>query len=263
MVRVCLALDCGVPEDFITYLPSLIGTMQPIQYQSCFISDRSQNNEFARRLHEKMRGEKRRVWFAPEDRQGGQKLIEQIDRAIPVNDRLLLVVLEHTATKTSEVWKTSEVCASCVRGGGGLARTIGKGVRSTSGWEDDSIRLDFWIFPPTDALVEPSYAIIPAILASFCSPRRSFDAPMESVWGLVPCFFRRVGSVGRLLQSARPLMGSFCRAMVPARALVRSARATVVSSFDEPTSEVFPQESGHYFEGMTFTLMTPSGSPGW
>ncbi len=63
---------CGVAEDFITYLPSLIGTMQPIQYQSCFISDSSQDEEFARRLHEKMRGEKLRVWFAPEDMQGGQ-----------------------------------------------------------------------------------------------------------------------------------------------------------------------------------------------
>jgi hypothetical protein len=63
---------CGVPEDFIIYLPSLIGTMQPIQDQSCFISDRSQDEEFARRLHEKMRGEKLRVWFAPEDMQGGQ-----------------------------------------------------------------------------------------------------------------------------------------------------------------------------------------------
>ena len=70
--------------------------MQPIQYQSCFISDRSQDDEFARRLHEKMRGEKLRVWFAPEDMQGGQKLIEQIDRAIQVNDRLLLVLSEHS-----------------------------------------------------------------------------------------------------------------------------------------------------------------------
>lgn len=87
---------CGVPEDFITYLPSLIGTMQPIQYQSCFISDSSQDEEFARRLHEKMRGEKLRVWFAPEDMQGGKKLIEQIDRAIQVNDRLLLVLSEHS-----------------------------------------------------------------------------------------------------------------------------------------------------------------------
>ena len=69
--------------------------MQPIQYQSCFISDSSQDDEFARRLHEKMRGEKLRVWFAPEDMQGDKKLIEQIDRAIQVNDRLLLVLSEH------------------------------------------------------------------------------------------------------------------------------------------------------------------------
>ena len=58
-------------EDSITDLPSLIGTMQPIQYQSCFISYSSQDDEFARRRHEKMRGEKLRVWFAPEDMQGG------------------------------------------------------------------------------------------------------------------------------------------------------------------------------------------------
>ena len=43
-----------------------------------------------------MRGEKLRVWFALEDMQGGQKLIEQIDRAIQVNDRLLLVLSEHS-----------------------------------------------------------------------------------------------------------------------------------------------------------------------
>ncbi|MEK6261520.1 MAG: toll/interleukin-1 receptor domain-containing protein [Planctomycetota bacterium] len=85
---------CGVPEDFITYLPSLVGTMQPIQYQSCFISYSSRDDEFARRLHERMRAEKLRVWFAPEEMQGGKKIIEQIDRAIQVNDRLLLVLSE-------------------------------------------------------------------------------------------------------------------------------------------------------------------------
>ncbi|MFM9959935.1 MAG: toll/interleukin-1 receptor domain-containing protein [Planctomycetaceae bacterium] len=98
---------CGVPEDFITYLPLLIGTMPPIQYQSCFISDRSQDEEFARRLHEKMRGEKLRVWFAPEDMQGGQKLIEPIDRAIQVNDRLLLVLSEHSMN-----WKNHDAFES-------------------------------------------------------------------------------------------------------------------------------------------------------
>ena len=39
----------------------IVGTMPPIQYQSGFISDSSQDEEFVRRLHEKMRGEKLRV----------------------------------------------------------------------------------------------------------------------------------------------------------------------------------------------------------
>lgn len=62
--------------------------------------------EFARRLHEKMRGEKLRVWFAPEDMQGGKKLIEQIDRAIQVNDRLLLVLSEHSMNSE---WVKTEI----------------------------------------------------------------------------------------------------------------------------------------------------------
>ena len=110
----CSAGGCRVPEAFITDLPSLIGTMQPIQYQSWFISDRSQNEEFARRLHEKLRGEKLRVWFAPEDMQGGQKLSEQIDRAIQVDDRLVLLVLsEHRSN-----WKTHGPFESCSAIGG-------------------------------------------------------------------------------------------------------------------------------------------------
>ncbi len=107
---------CGVPENFITYLPSLIGTRQPIQYQSCFISHSSHDDEFARRLHEKMRGEKLRVWFAPEDMQGGQKLIEQTDRAIQVNDCVLLVLSEHSMNSEwvqAEIRKArqAELCA--------------------------------------------------------------------------------------------------------------------------------------------------------
>ena len=37
-----------------------------------------------------------RVWFAPEDLKGGDKLLPQIDRAIQVHDRLLLVLSEQS-----------------------------------------------------------------------------------------------------------------------------------------------------------------------
>ena len=53
-----------------------------------------------------MRDQHLRVWFAPEEMKGGQKLIEQIDRAIQVNDRLLVVLSE--ASMQSE-WVKTEI----------------------------------------------------------------------------------------------------------------------------------------------------------
>jgi hypothetical protein len=43
-----------------------------------------------------MRDEKLRVWFAPEDIKGGEKLHEQIERAIQLHDRLLIVLSDHS-----------------------------------------------------------------------------------------------------------------------------------------------------------------------
>jgi hypothetical protein len=89
-------VGCGVPDEFITYLPSLLGAQQAIQFYSCFISYSTRDEEFARRLYSRMRDEKLRVWFAPEDVKGGEKLFEQIERAIQVHDRLLIVLSENS-----------------------------------------------------------------------------------------------------------------------------------------------------------------------
>jgi hypothetical protein len=70
--------------------------MQPIQFYSCFISYSSQDEAFARRLHERMRAERLRVWFAPEDLKGGQKLHEQVEEAIRIYDKLVLLLSEHS-----------------------------------------------------------------------------------------------------------------------------------------------------------------------
>ena len=83
---------CGVPDDFITFIPSHFDIQQAIQFYSCFISYSTKDDEFARRLYSRMRDEKLRVWFAPEDIRGGQKLQEQIERAIQLHDRLLIVL---------------------------------------------------------------------------------------------------------------------------------------------------------------------------
>jgi uncharacterized protein YjbI with pentapeptide repeats len=87
---------CGVPDDFITFIPSHFGIQQAIQFYSSFISYASKNEEFARRLYSRMRDEKLRVWFAPEDVKGGEKLYEQIERAIQIHDWLLIVLSDNS-----------------------------------------------------------------------------------------------------------------------------------------------------------------------
>jgi hypothetical protein len=103
---------CGVPDALIEYLPSLIGSMAPIQFYSCFISHSSKDAEFAARLHSRMTQEKLRVWYAPEDMKGGHKIIDQIDQAIRVHDKLLLVLSK--ASMGSD-WVTHEVVRAIER----------------------------------------------------------------------------------------------------------------------------------------------------
>lgn len=97
---------CGVPESFITQMHSLVGAEEGIQFYSCFISYSSKDNEFARRLHGRMRDAHLRVWFAPEEMKGGNLLIEQIETAIRVYDKLLIVLSE--ASLQSE-WVMTEL----------------------------------------------------------------------------------------------------------------------------------------------------------
>jgi hypothetical protein len=78
----------------IKYLPSLLG--EPFQFYSCFISYSSADEDFCRRLHGRLQDAGLRVWFAPHDIQGGRKLHEQIDQAIRVYDKLLLVLSPHS-----------------------------------------------------------------------------------------------------------------------------------------------------------------------
>lgn len=88
--------DCGLPDDLISFIPSLFGVHQAIEFYSCFISYSTKDEDFARRLYSRMRDEQLRVWFAPEDVKGGEKLYEQIERAIQLHDRLLVILSEHS-----------------------------------------------------------------------------------------------------------------------------------------------------------------------
>jgi hypothetical protein len=94
----------GVPDNFITFARSLVG--QAIEFYSCFISYSTKDQEFAERLHADLQAKGVRCWFAPEDIQGGKKTHEQIDEAILVYDKLLLVLSD--ASMNSE-WVATEI----------------------------------------------------------------------------------------------------------------------------------------------------------
>jgi uncharacterized protein YjbI with pentapeptide repeats len=94
----------GIPENFIKYMASLVGA--GIEFYSLFISYSTHDQEFAERLHADLQGKGVRCWFAPHDIQGGKKLHEQIDDAIRVHDKLLLIL--SPASMASE-WVKTEI----------------------------------------------------------------------------------------------------------------------------------------------------------
>ena len=95
---------CGVPDQMIEYAKSLTGS--PIEYYSCFISYSSKDEEFARRVHNDMQAAGVRCWFAPHDIQAGKKIHKQIDDAIRVYDKLLLILSPNSMNSN---WVGSEI----------------------------------------------------------------------------------------------------------------------------------------------------------
>jgi uncharacterized protein YjbI with pentapeptide repeats len=78
----------------------------PLRYPSCFISYSTKNQEFAERLYNDLQGNGVRCWFAPHDIQGGRKIHEQLDEAIRLHDKLLLILSEHSMNSP---WVKTEI----------------------------------------------------------------------------------------------------------------------------------------------------------
>jgi hypothetical protein len=86
---------CGLPDKLIDYLPSLL-LNHAVQFYSCYISFSTKDQEFADRLYADLQNKGVRCWFAPHKIQGGKRIHEQIDEAIWIYDRLLLILSERS-----------------------------------------------------------------------------------------------------------------------------------------------------------------------
>lgn len=95
---------CGVPDEFITYMRSLVA--HPIQFYSCFISYSSKNQLFADRLYADLQNKGVRCWLASEDLKIGDRIRVGIDESIRFHDKLLLVLSKHSVASD---WVEQEV----------------------------------------------------------------------------------------------------------------------------------------------------------
>jgi uncharacterized protein YjbI with pentapeptide repeats len=84
----------GVPEDFITYMKSLVG--KAIEFYSCFISYSSKDDDFAQRLYADLQAKNLRCWKFDENAKWGEPVWGEIDTAIRHYDRLVVICSRHS-----------------------------------------------------------------------------------------------------------------------------------------------------------------------
>jgi TIR domain/Pentapeptide repeats (8 copies) len=73
---------------------AVIESLLAVQHYSCFISFSSKDQAFADRLHADLQNNGVRCWFAPRDMSIGAKIIDSIDEAIRLRDKVLLILSE-------------------------------------------------------------------------------------------------------------------------------------------------------------------------
>jgi len=101
---------CGLPDFIIDNISVL--KSDAIIFYSCFISHSSVDKEFAERLYSDLQNKGIRCWFAPEDMKGGKKSYEQINDAIRIHDKLLLILSEHSMKSD---WVATEIKKARIR----------------------------------------------------------------------------------------------------------------------------------------------------
>jgi hypothetical protein len=84
----------GVPDDFIKYMRSLTG--KALQFYSCFISYSDKDRDFVEHLYKDLQSNGVRTWYFPEDAKWGESVWGEIDRAIKIYDKIVVVCSQNS-----------------------------------------------------------------------------------------------------------------------------------------------------------------------
>ena len=79
---------CGVEQHLIEYFRSMIG--KPLEFYSAFISYSHSDRSFAKLLHDSLQAQGIRCWLDEHDLKPGDRILDVVDQAIRVTDKLLL-----------------------------------------------------------------------------------------------------------------------------------------------------------------------------
>ena len=94
----------GFSDAYIEYVPAML--VRAIELYSCFISYSTRDEEFVKKLYSDLQNKGVRCWFAPHDLVIGGKLLDEIDAAIRMRDKVLLILSEHSINSD---WVEDEV----------------------------------------------------------------------------------------------------------------------------------------------------------
>lgn len=100
---------CGVNEAMIDSFRMMIG--QPIEFYSVFISYSHSDKSFARRVYADLQSQGIRCWLDEHDIKPGDRILDIVDHAIRIHDKILLCCSESSLNSwwvKDEVEKTLE-----------------------------------------------------------------------------------------------------------------------------------------------------------
>ncbi len=93
----------GVPESFIQNMHYFLEDLKAIQFYSCFIAHSSKDKMFCKRLFADLQAKGVRVWYFPVSAKLGKTIYGEIDRAIRIYDKLIIVCSENSLTSPAVI----------------------------------------------------------------------------------------------------------------------------------------------------------------
>jgi CheY-like chemotaxis protein len=102
-------IDPSWPREVVNVVGQALGkrSKQPTsKFMSCFISYAHQDETFVKRLYTSLRANEVEVWFAPEAMKPGRKIHKEIEHAVRIYDKFLLVLSDHSMKSE---WVATEI----------------------------------------------------------------------------------------------------------------------------------------------------------